>query len=105
MPYKFGQSLAPNPNTGKPIGLWVAEIGNFADFWVWENGVCVKRAQGEFPISDIPIQAGIGAKPADEYEAAYRLALLQAFEIILFRLKLLTVDKQRIVRFQNGEHP
>jgi hypothetical protein len=103
MSFLFGQSLAPNPNTGKPIGLWVAEIGNFADFWVWENGVCVKRAQGEFPISDIPIQAGIGAKPADEYESAYKTAFRAALRTLAYRWQSLSKDQRRIGEFLN-EH-
>lgn len=104
MSYRFGQSLALNPFTGKFIGLYVSQVGNYVDLWVWENGACIKRQQNDMAITDEHIQLGIGGKPAEEYESANKAALRAAFRIILFRLKLLAVDKQRIERFQNDEH-
>lgn len=101
--YRFGQSLALNPFTGKRIGLYVSQVGNYVDLWCWENGACVKRQQRDMAITDEHIQLGIGGKPAEEYESANKTALRAAFKIILLRLKLLAVDKQRIVRFQS-EH-
>jgi hypothetical protein len=101
--YRFGKSFAENPFTGKPIGLYAAQVGNHVDFWVWEGGVCIKRLQTDMMTSDIPIQVGIGMKPPEEYESANKDALRGALKILALRWQSLSKDKLKIERFLN-EH-
>ena len=103
MNYRFGQSLALNPFTGKFIGLYVSQVGNYVDLWVWENGACIKRQQNDMAITDEHIQLGIGGKPAEEYEEANKTAFRAALHILAYRWQSLSKDQRRIGEFLN-EH-